>query len=269
VVLDILGNKIVTLRDGEPEPGDVQVDPSFAGPSVARGELLGITMQPSAPILLTQLEQVAQDGTFRGQMQGLALRLDISSGRVDTLAAPVYPNVRTERWGGIRAPGWPAPIAAAGGEYAAVAAADGSYRLMVLNASGRAVRQICRDAPPLPLHDRELGSKVSDDERRELASAVAGAPRAPTLRAIGRLVVTREGGVWVQRERAGHFGDGVEFFMGVPDGTYDIFDALGRYSGTLTAPDGARIQAVAGDTAWAFVVGDLDETWLVAYQLIR
>jgi hypothetical protein len=268
VVFDILGNRIVTLRDGEPLPGDVQVDPGFACPSVSRGGMLGITMQPGAPILLTEFEQVGTDGTFTGDMQGLAMRLDVRSGRVDTLAAPVYPNVEAERWGGIAAPGWPRPVAAAGGEYAAVAAADGSYRVVVLNASGRAVRQICRDAPPLPLHQRELGTAATA-ELADLAAAVAGARRPPTPAAIGRLVVTREGGVWVQRERPGSFGTTYESFQGVPVGTYDVFDALGRYTSTVTAPDGARIQAVAGDTAWAFIVGDLDETWLAAYRLIR
>jgi hypothetical protein len=232
--------------------------------------MLGITMQPNALILLTHLDQVAPDGTFRDEMQGLALRLDVPTGQVDTLAAPVYPIARAERWGNVPAPGWPRPIAAAGGEYAAVAAADGSYRVLVLNASGHAVRQICRAVPPQPLHERELGSGITDDDdRKVLAKAMAGAPSPQTLPKIGRLVVTNEGGVWVQRERSGSFGQVGESYQGVAGATYDIFDALGGYTGTLTAPDGARIQAVAGDTAWAFVVGDLDETWLVAYRLIR
>jgi len=268
VVFDVLGSKIVSIRDGRPMAGDIPLDPGFAGPSVRRGELQGITMQPGAPILLTNFERVTPDGMFSGEMLGLALRLDVQSGRVDTLAAPVYPIVRADRWGDIAAPGWPRPIAAAGGAFAAVAAADGSYRVLVLNASGRAVRQICRDAPPLPLHERELGTQVTD-ERIDLARAATDAPRPPVLPAIGRLIVTREGGVWVQRERAGSFGTTHEIFQGVPTGTYDVFDALGRYTSTVTAPAGARVQAVAGDTAWAFLVGDLDETWLVAYRLIR
>ena len=35
----------------------------------------------------------------------------------------------------------------------------------------------------------------------------------------------------------------------------------------VRAPENARLQAALGDTVWAYEMGELDETWVVAYEL--
>lgn len=47
-----------------------------------------------------------------------------------------------------------------------------------------------------------------------------------------------------------------------------MFDTEGAYLGEVRAPANARFQAALGDTVWAYEIGELDETRVVAYQMI-
>lgn len=48
-----------------------------------------------------------------------------------------------------------------------------------------------------------------------------------------------------------------------------MFDPSGGYLGAVAAPAGARILAASGDRVWTLELGELDEIWLVAYELSR
>ncbi len=270
VVFDLTGSRIVTLAaTGEPVAADIRLDASFAGPTVARGELDGVALQPSgAPVLLTHFEKSTADGTFTDEVQGLVLRLDPTSGRVDTLATPVYPIVFAGAFGKAPVPGWPRPVAAVGPDgRLAVAASDGSYRVLVYDADARPLFQMCGAGEPPPLSEREVNAG-GDPARGELSAAFRAARRPARPAAFGRIVVAADGGLWVQRDRPGMFGAPLEGVLGVPGAQYDVFDADGRLLRTLTAPAAVRIQAVSGDTVWAFETGARDEVWLVVYRIV-
>lgn len=269
VVFDILGSKLVFLdSEGSPLAQDLALDPAFAGPTVARGELDGIALQPTgAPILSTRFPRARESGMISDERQGVVLRLDAGSGRVDTLAAPVFLVVAGERYGEAAVPGWPRPVADAGGPFAAVAATDGSYRILIIDENGAPLRQICRAADGLPVADRELGSPDTEEPMRALSAALRSAPAPAIPASVGRLIVTRAGGLWVQRERPSLFGSGLESIQGVAGATYDVFDEDGEFLGSVNAPAGAMIQDVAGERVWAFATGEFAETWVVAYAL--
>lgn len=85
---------------------------------------------------------------------------------------------------------------------------------------------------------------------------------------FGRLVLDADGRLWVQRERP-QLGVPMAELYGMPGAEHDVFDADGRYLGTVRLPDGARLQAVRADTVYAFEIGDLGETWVVALEMNR
>lgn len=50
--------------------------------------------------------------------------------------------------------------------------------------------------------------------------------------------------------------------------SYDVLAADGEYLGEVVAPPEATLQAAAGDTVYAFMKVDLDETSVVPYRLV-
>lgn len=60
-----------------------------------------------------------------------------------------------------------------------------------------------------------------------------------------------------------------EFYHGVPGARYDVFDDTGTYLAEVRAPENARLRVALGDTVWAYEIGELDETWVIAYELRR
>lgn len=267
-IFDIGRSRILAVDlDGRPAADEVALDPAFAAPVLARGELNGVALHaPAAPVLMTNTEATLPDGTFTDRMRGIVVRLDPSTSRFDTLSLPEWPTVLVPGWGDVAVPGWPRPMAAAADTLLAVAADDGSYRIVVYGAGGRPLRQVCRSVAPLPLTERELG-EAGDAENAALVEAFGAAPRPEPPASIGRIVVTREGGLWVGRQRPSRLGLN-EALWGVPGARLDVFDAAGAYLGEVATPGGARVQAVSGDRVWAFETGALDEVWLVAYRLI-
>lgn len=101
-----------------------------------------------------------------------------------------------------------------------------------------------------------------------LSEAIQGAPLAETPAAFGRMFFGAEGRLWVQRDRPAPL-DNIDALLGPAGALYDVFDVQGQYLGELRAPPRARLQAAAGDTVWAFEIGDMDETQVVAYLMVR
>lgn len=268
-VLDVGNGGIVRLReDGSQAVEDTPLDAAFAAGILARGELDGAMMHgPDAPIVLTRIDERRADGSFTDRTRSVALRLDNTTARVDTLVSATIPLVFVPGWGDVAAPVWPRAVAGVADTLLATAAADGSYRVLLHDAAGRPVRQVCRAVEPLPVSDAEVG-ETTDPSQAALVEALRMAPRPDRPASIGRLIVAQDGGIWIERERPG-MGSMNERLWGVAGAALDIFDPAGRYIGTIEQPARTRIQAVSGDVAWAFEVGELDEIEVVAYRIVR
>jgi hypothetical protein len=277
---------------------DRAVTPTFTAPVVSSGELLWAGVQPSGAALLQPAHlPIADEATTRGAASdakaatasstadlatgaaatvaaatgrrlALILRLPPGAAAPDTLARGIVRTVPAGRpFAGWTLPGWPRPVAGVGpGGVLATGGQDGAYRVVIHDDEGRPTRQVCRDAPPLPLSSAETGRGTVPEALRELAAALRDAPRPDALAPYGRIFLDADGRLWVQRERPSPF-DAADAMLGVAGAHYDIFDGEGRYLGELQAPAGARLQAALGDTVWAFEVGELDETTVVAYRV--
>ncbi|MFV1985884.1 MAG: hypothetical protein ACC682_01270, partial [Gemmatimonadota bacterium] len=137
------------------------------------------------------------------------------------------------------------------------------YRVRIVTPTG-GEQVICRPVTGLPLRPDELGEGLDPDNpfRQPMLQSPRPAEPAP----IGRLMLGREGRLWVERDRPS-MSDPRQFLSGRPGSLYDVFDATGAYLGELRAPDHAKLVAASGDRVWAFEVGEFDVTWVVAYRL--
>lgn len=266
-VFDIAAPKVVHLADGAPVADDQRVDPSFTAPVVTGGALTWAGVQPSGATLLYPPAEPVHDGRATGRHSASILRLPEGGREPDTLIGTRFPVVDGERVRAWPAPGWARPTAAVGaGGRLALGGFDGAYRVLITDPDGRPLRQLCREADPLPVTPEERGRNVPSPFG-ELAAAIEDAPRPPRYAAYGRLILGARGRLWVQRERMPAV-PGRAGLYGEPGAEHDVFDRSGEFLGTVVAPEGARLQAAAGDTVWAYEVGDLDEVRIVAYELI-
>lgn len=288
----------VSAAEGVGAAEDRAVTPAFTAPVVSSGELLWAGVQPSGAALLQPAHLPLTDETTTrggapdaagagaasaadlatraaatgaaatGRRLALILRLPPGAAAPDTLARGIVRTVPEGRpFAGWTLPGWPRPVAAVGpGRMLATGGEDGAYRVVIHDDEGRPTRQVCRAAPALPLSAEEAGRGEVPEAMRDLAAALRDAPRPDALAPYGRIFLDADGRLWVQRERPNPF-DGAGAMLGVAGARYDIFDDEGRYLGELRAPPRARLQAALGDTVWAFEVGELDETTVVAYRV--
>lgn len=266
VVYDIGNSRAVFVVDFEPPGRILNVSPDFTGSIVRSGEARWIGVAPDGGVVTAPVPEPVHAST--GDLvdaEAPILHLRPGAATPDTLATVVVPTVPGA---GFTAPGWPKTLASVSNQATlALGGSDARYRVERFDATGRLIDVICRDAPALSLEDRELKApEAADPALRSLEVSLAAAPRPDSLAPYGRLFFSAEGNLWVQRERpaALRFGDA---YHGVPGALYDVFDPEGRYLGELRAPENARLQAALGDTVWAYEVGELDETWVVAYEL--
>lgn len=73
--------------------------------------------------------------------------------------------------------------------------------------------------------------------------------------------------LWIQRNRSSSV-DPWGALYGAPGGRFDVFSPAGDFLGEVDAPEGARLQSALGDSLWALHIGELDEPWIVAYQMV-
>lgn len=278
LVFDVVAPKVVRLGGPSEVVGEISVDPSFTGPVVASGELIWAGLEPDGDVLLTE-RQPRTDAASSRNLVGWAIReLEAGAERADTVSATELESVEVSWTSDWTLPARPRPLAATNAQGELVTAAtDGTYRLLVRDSTGTAVRQICRDAGPLPLTPVERGEALPEHVRgareasrehyEELRRAIsdAGRPRNPAP--FGRLVIGSDGRIWVQRERSSGYPGGLAGIHGVPAALHDVFSADGSYLGEVRMPEGETLAAALGDTIWTLEVGDLGETWVRARKL--
>lgn len=263
-IFDLTASKILFLKNGESVRPDLPVSGAVTTAIYLAGELPWVGVQPEGGVLLQPPRRPLESDVSAPQHLVSLLRYAPAAEIADTIVRFTRPSAAFVS--GAPAPGWPrlSPAVASDGSFA-VAGVDSRYRITVYDSAGSAIRQICRDAPPLPLNPFELGDTMSGELPAEMISALKAAPRPDTLAAVGRLFWGVGGRLWVQRERSSMFhGD----FLGVPGATYDVFGPEGHYLGAVTAPPATRLQGALGDTVFAFETGAFDETAVVAYRLV-
>lgn len=268
VVFDIQGSKVAWLSGPGEAADERRLPPEFTSPVVASGSLRWAAVGPDGTAWLRS--GPSDIGPDAALAVDAVTRLRVSAETPDTVLRDTVPTVAARgRFSGTILPGAPRPTTAVTPEGdLAYASPDGRYAVHRLGRSdGRSETVLCREVEARPLRADERGEADVPEGEEEMAAAVrdAAAPARPA--AIGRLVTDDRGRTWVQRKRPGPYGrDGM---YGPPGGEWDVFAPDGAYLGSVEAPEGARIQAARGDTVWALRVGELDEVWIVAYELRR
>ncbi|MFQ5747489.1 MAG: hypothetical protein ACE5HF_09775 [Gemmatimonadota bacterium] len=265
-VFDFARAHVVFLRDGESAREDVALDPAPLAPILASGAMSWAGVQPSGGVLLQPAPVV--EPVDPGWFRSVILFLAPGAGGADTLAVNRSPPLgRAPPFASFAAPGWPQLVAAIGTDgVIALGGMDSRYRVLFLDEHARPFRVICRDSLPPPLTEHESRASPEFAGTGGWRAEMGRAPKPNSLAPFGRLVLGARGRLWVQRERSSPLWRG-ERLLGVAGASYDVFGADGGYLGQIEAPPQARLQAAAGDTVWAYEIGELDETWVVAYAL--
>lgn len=271
-VFDIDNARVAFFSGGEPVRGPTRVDANFLLPIVASGSVRWVGVTPTGAVLIAPTpvpEAVSPRSEYETALAPILLQ-EPGATRVDTLAVASLPTLPDRPpFGGITVPGWPMPVAAVGNDGSiVVGGVDARYRVLRFDSSGGDKLAVCREAPALAFSDREQRADGDDENVEILEGMIAEARRPDSLAPFGRLFLSAEGNLWVQRERPSALRFR-ESYHGVPGALYDVFDPDGRYLGEVRAPENARLQAALGDTVWAYEIGELDETWVVAYELRR
>lgn len=262
-VFDIEQAKVSFFEDGRRAEADLKVDRAFIAPVIASGEISFVGMRPDGGVLLQYPLGLPQEIAATDLAQVSVLALGAFASRPDTVVTTRTRVVGLGTRPYLIAPGWPVPRIGLGSNgWMGVAAADGTYRILVLDSLDRAVRQLCRHIEPLPLSEAEKGQSLPPRMAhvQEILSELAPPTNLP---AVGRLLVGPAGEVWVDRHRPAPFGN----MYGVTGTVMDVFDANGRYRGEIRIPSDVSIQAVAGDRAWGLQIGSYDEPWVIGYRI--
>jgi hypothetical protein len=271
VILDIEGPKMLFVGEEGPTRPDIRLPVEMVTPILVEGSLDWAGAAPDGTALLQpspHLDSAAAAATTTTPARSAVLVAPPDEEGFDTLASATTPTVGgPPPYGATRAPAWPALMAAVGpaGRFA-VGGETTRYRVRFVDDDGAKTRVLCRDTPPVPFASRETRRPEGSDPAPELEAAVAAAPRPDVPAPYGRIFFAADGRFWVQRDRPSPLGF-LEGYLGVPGALYDVFDAAGAYLGEVRAPPDARFQAALGDTVWAYEIGDLDETWVVAYEM--
>lgn len=276
-VVDLEGGKVERWAPA-PGPhgtslGGERVAVQLLAPMFQSGVLGWVGLQPGRALLVLDEELDPAAGVFDRTLRRQSLSLDEGpeGGAVDTLLTLQAPAADRDP-----APGWPrgAQAVAADGRIA-YADPGGSFAVAVLGPELDPLFRICRDVPPLPVTAEEriggLDAEALADWPEEMAratmQAMREAPLPPRPAAIGRLVFDAEGRLWIQRERLEAFS--MDLHWGTPGAEHLVFDVDGSFLGVVRLPPRARFQSALGDTVITFQEGDLDEVWIVAYEVQR
>jgi hypothetical protein len=264
-VFDIEQGKVASYVDGTAVGDQVRIAPEFIAPVVSSGEIRLVSVGAGNAVILMQPLRV-ETGVDSARV--VVSRYNPSLPLTDTLIDHRVAMVSSNEYPSFVHPGAAqARLAVGGNGWTAMSAPDGSYRVLIRNAEGHAVRQLCRNADPAPLSSAEMGSGTPPRGLESAYAALAAAPSPDRLSAIGRMLIGPSGELWIDRNRAAPFTK--EGMFGPSGSTLDVFDSAGDYLGTVTTPDGVSIQAVNSDMAIGLQFGEYDEPWLIGYRIVR
>jgi hypothetical protein len=263
-VFDLGGSKVVVFGPSGVPIRDDPVDRSFVQPVWESGGLGWAAVGDDGAVFLQGLPEGGRREAASTYGAAPILRLPSASATPETLVNFEFPVVSPDGWMSTLSPGWPQPLAAVGsGGRVATSDSSAAYRIRVRRETDRDL-VVCRDAPSLALDEDERGVSP-DNEYAPLMQAIRAAPPPPEPAPFGRFFLSTEGRLWVQRERPKPT-DGFKH-LGGAGAAWDVFDQDGLFLGEVRAPGTARLQAASGDTVYAFVIGELDEPWVVAFRL--
>jgi hypothetical protein len=239
----------------------------MTAPVIASGSLQGAFVLPDGTTFLLPGPSADRAAAGVTTVESVLLRAGPGTAVADTVLRVVVPGVAPEGFDWVVPRGAPRALAAAGPDgTVATGSESGEYAIRVENGATGDALQICRTVQGLPLSAVERGDSAGPG-MESLVEAMAGLPDVAPA-AYGRLIAGRNGVVWVQRERPSLLSPrGNEGLHGVPGGHYDVFEGSGAFMGTVRAPADAWIQAVSGDTVWAFAFDSLNVPSVIAYRL--
>jgi hypothetical protein len=257
-VVDVSGGKVERWDPAGEGSGTGRVAVELLHRVLSSGEVAWMGMQPGHAILVRE-DGPEIDGTVRRRI----LRQAFDGGAIDTVLAF---DVQGSGYAGIHAPGWPIAAAAADADgRLALADPGGAFLVEVLWPELEPLFRVCRDEPPTP-PGPESAILDSDPEVPDaMRHALRELPTPDRPAAIGRLLFDADGRLWVQRERPRLLT--LDGFHGVPGAEHLVFDREGRWLGRVRLPPRAGLQSARGDTVIVFETGELDETWVVAYEM--
>lgn len=273
LILDF--GRMVISRRAVPEGrvvGEQPVSEDAVGRLVAANEI-----HPSAFSVASTGDLLTEPRARLGDEEDAALSVQLlkydgrnpESAPTTLMSLETEPLVEGRTW---IAPGFPQPLVGLGPRgVVAIAGDTETYRVRILGSSGADSVVICRNAEGVPLTRLELGDTLLDlsatdpaeREREEFRRWLSEATRPPVPLPVGRLIIGSTGRLWIQRERE----DPLRFRP--PGGaTYDVFSTAGSYLASVTAPDGVVLYGESQDLVIGYAVGDLDETSVVAFELV-
>ena len=265
-VFDLGTPKVITANSA----GSVETIPvplAFVASVVASGELLWAGVQPAGTLFLYPgWQRIEVDGA--PFLQGVILRLQPGASTPDTILKRTFPGLPKGRFSTMPAPGWAHPVAAVGQNgRVAVGGFDESYRILLYDSTGTPDRQICGLGSPIAMTGPERG-ELGGDAIEGLEAAIREAAQPPEPARYGRLLISADGLLWVQRERPAPVSTAGVLY-GAPGALYDVFDSTGRYRHSARLPEHAYLLEALGDTIWTFEIGEYDEVEVVAYARTR
>lgn len=265
-VFDIQGSKVTWVSGPGEAANELQLDPDFTSPVIASGSLRWAAVGGDGTSWLRPGPSTTGAGEARAA--AVVTRLRPEAGTPDTVLRDTVPTIASKgRFARTLLPGAPRPVTALEPDGDLLyASQDGRYVLRRIGPSDEQSSPVlCRDVSPLPLSEDEEGEGGTSTDDEQLAEAVRDASPPDRLASVGRIIAGTGGRFWVQRKRSSPFG--ADAMYGPPGGEWDVFTSDGEYLGSVTPPASARLQAARGDTVWAIEIGELDERWIVAYEL--
>lgn len=203
------------------------------------------------------------------------LHMDAEGEIVDTLHVPELPDESTRPGGtfGVEKEWAVSPL---GG---IVAGVNDRYVLHHVRPDGSVLR-IERDAEPAPVHPEERAEHEARLDRlweRQGQNITADRVPVPEVKPIFRgIYVGEEGRIWVHRYAEAVKDTTIEQ-PDDPDATpvltwrepvvFDVFEADGRFLGSVRVPPRTNLRVYRGDRVWGVRRGEFDEAYVVGFRI--
>jgi hypothetical protein len=260
LVFDIEQSKVVRLVNGSMAAPDAGVPSEFVAPAVAAGEIGYVAVTAAGAVVLAYPPRPLDSAADSAEV----VIARASGARRDTLALMQVPMTAAENRP-LQQPGAARPVLGTGPDgWRAESAADGSYRILLRDATDAPVHQVCRPVDAEPLTTAERGETAPRGFEAD-ADALTRSTPPQRLSTVGTMIVGPAGELWVGTRRMEPFTDDALYGPATP--AFDVFTADGAFRGVLDVPEGVRIRAIAGDRAWGLRIGPLDQPVLVAFRV--